>query len=320
MRAVHMGPRIAVLVAIPLLLGLTACGAPDAETATAEQRDGSTAASPAGEQISVRDAGLSTPESALHDRVADVYLVANINGGPSEKSNNGFISRISPDGAVEELRWIEGGRDGVVLHSPKGTALLGDSLFVADIDTVRIFHRETGAAIDGWGVPGATFLNDVAVGPDGSVYVSDTGIRIGPDGMQETGSDAVYRFSGDGEAEAIARGVELGRPNGLVADESGVVMVGFGGNQVVHIMSDGAVHPMVTLPAGQLDGVVRHADGSLLVSSWEAQAVYRIDSGGEVTAVVEGVEAPAAIGYDETRNRVLIPLFMQDALEIRTLP
>lgn len=320
MRGTLHRPWTATALAIPLLIGLAACGSPDADPAIGEPAGGTGAAANAVERLSIRDVGLSTPESALHDPVADVYLVANINGGPSDKANNGFISRISPDGSVAELRWVEGGRDGVVLHAPKGTALLGDSLLVADIDSVRIFHRETGAALGGWSVPGATFLNDVAVGPDGSVYVSDTGIRIGPDGIQETGSDAVYRFDGSGAAEAIARGVELNRPNGLVADASGVVMVGFGGSDVVHIMPGGMVHPLVALPAGQLDGVVRRGDGTLLVSSWEGQAVYSVDPGGSVTTVVDGVEAPAAIGYDEGRSRLLIPLFTQDALEIRSLP
>jgi hypothetical protein len=82
----------------------------------------------------------------------------------------------------------------------------------------------------------------------------------------------------------------------------------------------GEVHPVATLPAGQLDGVVRLADGSLLVSSWEGEAVYRVAPDGQITTVVEGVEAPADIGFDFTRNRVLIPLFTTDALEIRTLP
>src|SRR5437764_1461290 len=43
--------------------------------------------------------GFLTPESVLHDPVQDIYFVSNINGSPTAKDNNGFISRVRPDGA-----------------------------------------------------------------------------------------------------------------------------------------------------------------------------------------------------------------------------
>src|SRR6185503_17852593 len=93
-------------------------------------------------------AGFSTPESVLHDSVQDIYLVSNINGSPTAKDNNGFISRVRPDGAIENLNFIEGGRAGVTLNAPKGLAVTGDTLWVADIDVVRAFNARTGAPID----------------------------------------------------------------------------------------------------------------------------------------------------------------------------
>src|SRR2546430_5291507 len=50
--------------------------------------------------------GFLTPESVLHDPAQDIYFVSNINGGPTTKDNNGFISRVRPDGAVENLKFI----------------------------------------------------------------------------------------------------------------------------------------------------------------------------------------------------------------------
>lgn len=108
---------------------------------------------------------LDGPESALHDEAADVYLVSNVAGGPSAADGTGFISRIGPDGTVLDARWIDSGQDGVTLNAPKGLALSADTLFVADLDVVRRFHRETGESLGEWPVPGATFLNAVAVGP-----------------------------------------------------------------------------------------------------------------------------------------------------------
>jgi len=76
-------------------------------------------------------AGFSTPESVLHDSTQDIYFVSNINGSPTAKDNNGFISRVRPDGAIENLKFIEGGRAGVTLNAPKGLGVLGDTLWVA---------------------------------------------------------------------------------------------------------------------------------------------------------------------------------------------
>src|SRR3989441_12055605 len=87
--------------------------------------------------------GFLTPESVLYDSAQDVYFVSNINGSPTAKDNNGFISRVRPDGAVENLKFIEGGHNGVTLHAPKGMALRGDTLWVADIDVVRAFDART---------------------------------------------------------------------------------------------------------------------------------------------------------------------------------
>jgi sugar lactone lactonase YvrE len=322
--------RQSILLVPCLVLSIAACGTRRVETASpptppavespaAPPVRATTPAPGAAAAIVIADVGLQTPESVLYDAAADLYLVSNINGGPSAKANNGFISRISPEGEVRQLRWVEGGRDGVVLHAPKGMAIGGDSLFVADIDTVRIFHRTTGARVGALAVPGSTFLNDLAVGPDGTLYVTDTGVRIGAAGIEPTGTDAVYRFGVGGTPEAIARGEALQRPNGIVVDAAGVIMVPFGSNEVIRIAPDGTRSTIARLPAGQLDGVVRLGDGTLLVSSWEGQAVYRVDSAGQVTTAVTNVEAPADIGYDTRRGRLLIPLFMANRVEVRPL-
>src|SRR5690242_3865752 len=102
------------------LLG-AACAGETPKSAPAAQQ---TAAAPAG-PITVADSTVKTPESVLYDPMADVYLVSNINGDPLAKDNNGYISRVSPDGKALTVKWIAGGMNGVKLDAPKGTALRG---------------------------------------------------------------------------------------------------------------------------------------------------------------------------------------------------
>src|SRR5688572_17488435 len=57
--------------------------------------------------------GLATPESVLHDADADVYLVSNVDGEPLAADGKGFIAKLTPDGKVDKLKWIESGKDKV---------------------------------------------------------------------------------------------------------------------------------------------------------------------------------------------------------------
>lgn len=258
-----------------------------------------------------------TPESVLYDPVMDTYIVSNINGSPFDKDDNGFLSRVSPNGATVELKWVDGASLTVTLNAPKGMAIKGDTLFVADIDEVRLFDRTSGAPLGSRPVRGASFLNDVAAGPDGTVYVTDSGLLPG---FAASGTDAVYRFARERPAPvALARGDDLGRPNGIIADGSELVLVTFGSGQVFRFDSTGRRTELPRPPHGQLDGVERTRDGWFLISSWEDSTVYRMTPGGLYTPEVRGVESPADIGYDSRRHRVLIPVFTGNRIEIRPL-
>jgi sugar lactone lactonase YvrE len=302
---------VSLVVALAFLTGCDRGRTDSPPAESAEVR----ASAPAPDSLSVP--GFQTPESVLHDEVADVYLVSNINGQPVGKDDNGFISQVAPDGTVRQLKWIDGANPTVTLHAPKGLAIIADTLFVSDIDSVRAFSRTTGAPIGARGVRGATFLNDLAAG-GGVLYVSDSGLK--PD-FTSSGTDAVYRFDGN-RAVAVARGATLHGPNGLAVGPDGVIIVPFGGKGVMRAPATGpaaTATQVLEMPVGQLDGVVRLADGSLLVSSWETNTVYHVDPQNQVHAILPNMQSPADIGYDARRNRVLIPLFQANRLEIRPI-
>ncbi len=305
---------------LPLALSATvvlaACGG-------AETEDPPESADPAAgvadsERIEVT--GFSTPESVLHDEVADLYLVSNIAGAPLDKDGNGFISRVTPAGEVAELRWIDGATEGVELNAPKGMAILGDTLYVADIDCVRMFVRTSGAPAGSVCIPGATFLNDLAVDPNNVLYVTDTGFQAGAEGFEPSGSQAIHQFAPDGSHSALAEGDGLGNPNGIAFGPRGGFVVTFGSGEIYLLEANGARTPILPGAAErQLDGIVFTPDGGFLFSSWGDQAVHRVGPDGAVTRVLEGVEAPADIGYDAGRNRVLVPLFMANTVLIQEI-
>ena len=263
--------------------------------------------------ILVADTGLSSPESVLYDSVADTYLVSNINGSPLDKDNNGYITVLSPDGKVVTPRFIAGGEKGVTLNAPKGMGLVKGVLYVADLDTVRMFDRKTGAAKGEVAIPGATFLNDIAVSGE-RVFVSDSGLKGGAKGFEPSGTDAVYELA-KGKAEAIAKGDALGRPNGLCADGGKVHVVTFGTNELYRL-EKGEKVDVVKLPKGSLDGLIDLGKGEHLISSWESEVVYKLDARGNATEVIKSVKAPADLGWDSKRKRVLVPRFMDNKVEV----
>lgn len=260
--------------------------------------------------------GMKTPESVYYDAATDRYLVSNIQGKPQEADNNGFISVLSPDGKVVTQKWIAGGQAKVTLHAPKGTAIQGGALYVADIDTVRVFDAKTGAPKAELKIDGATFLNDVVATPDGSVWVSDSGVKMGAAGFEPSGSDAVYRIEKGNTVKTVIKSPDLGGPNGLLPAAAGGVWVStYRGAELYRVDDKGVKQDVNKLPKGTLDGLVQVGD-TILVASWDAETIYRGKPGGTFEPALVGIESPADIGWDAKRSRLLVPLFDKDVVEV----
>lgn len=274
------------------------------------------------EAIVLKNAGWKTPESVLYDADADEYFVSNINGRPTDADDNGFISRLdATDGKIIDLAFIDGAKKEITLNAPKGMALIGDVLYVADIDVVRSFDKKTGKAKGEIRVPKATFLNDISVSRGGKLFVSDSGLKWGKEALEPNGSDAVFIIdTKTGKPTVIRANKDLLGPNGVLADEDGAFVVTFGGAELYRLDMKGAREQITTLPQGGLDGIVRLPDGTFLVSSWDAGAVFRGRPGGTFEPIITGLTSPADIGIDSKRNRVLIPEFKTDTVVLQPLP
>ena len=221
-------------------------------------------------KIMVSDVGFATPESVEYYAAKDLYLVTNINGSPFEADDNGFISKLSPDGKVIDLKWIDGASDKVQLHAPKGMTIIGNKLFVADITQLRVFELPSGKQLPSINVEGSSFLNGITAGNGDYVYVTDTGMKPG---FESSGTDAIYKVWANGKVETIVKDPSMGRPNGILNDNGDIYVVFFNTAKMIKMDDKGNITEMPKPFSARLDGLVKLKDGSLAMSSWESSSI-----------------------------------------------
>lgn len=67
------------------------------------------------------------------------------------------------------------------------------------------------------------------------------------------------------------------------------------------------------------DGVEVLGDGRIIASTW-ADSSVDVVAGSGVERLIGGVPSPADIGVDTKRHRVLIPVFLENRVEVWQLP
>ena len=252
--------------------------------------------------------GLEGPEAVKYDAEQDVYFISNFGPSDDPAANDGYLSRVAAeDGAVEELRWAVGDADRP-LREPRGMALAGDTLWVADARGLHAFDPVTGTQLDFVDLsalePG--FLNDVAAGPDGGIYVTDTG------------ESRLIRLVGR-TGIVVATGASLGNPNGIVLDPvSGrLVLVPWeGGGDSLRIWDP--VHRTLEIwaksPGGPFDGA--EFLGPDLVVASQGDSALHVVRGGVGQAFQRVAGRPADIAIDSRRGRIAVPYIALDRVDV----
>jgi hypothetical protein len=236
-----------------------------------------------------RTAGFDTPESVLVDAANNRLIVSQIVGDPSKADGNGKLSLLDMSGKITNPDWVTG------LDAPKGSAMAGGKLYVADITKLRIVDPSTGKfeTVD---VPGSKFLNDVAAGPDGTIYISDSF------------GNAIYSFA-NGKPEVLVQGDNVPTPNGLLVDNGKLWVVSLGamaqnpadskpgGMYSVDLASKTITKDETVGDFGTLDGIVKVGD-AYYVTDNPAGTIYRVTPAAKPEKVMTLEPSAADLGTD----------------------
>jgi hypothetical protein len=238
-----------------------------------------------------------TPESVKYDNVNKILYVANINGKPSEKDGNGFISKLSPEGKILQLYWVDG------LNAPKGMGIFNNKLYVTDIDRLAEIDINTGEIIRFYPAEGAQFLNDIDVDEQGNVYVSDMA------------GNCIWRLNNQ-TFEKWLESADLNRPNGLFINTSGL-FVGCK-NEILRVNTETKQIGIYANQTGGIDGLEEIRENTFIFSDWSGH-IHILSPDKTMTLVLNtaDMEIQAAdIEYSADENLIFVPTFFHNTVSV----
>ena len=264
--------------------------------------------------------GLETPNSFVGDLSGKEYFISNINGEPEARDNNGFITKLNAEGKITNLKFIQGGVAEISLHAPKGLALVGSILYVADLDQLKGFDKTTGKQLLTVSLPPPSrsqiSLTDVTASESGLLYVSDQA------------GNSIYRItpSDNHRVDLLIYDERLAGPAGLAVHPktNHLIAVSWNKGKILEITPDGQLSELeangfFTGRFQNLSGVDFDQWGNMYVSDFTKGKIWRMTRDNRFQVIAEYLPAPADISINRTNNLILVPYYYDHAAEMNGL-
>ncbi|HEY1869546.1 MAG TPA: ATP/GTP-binding protein [Chitinophagaceae bacterium] len=220
--------------------------------------------------------------------------VSNIDGtDPWGKDGKGSVGKVGLDGKIIKVDWVTG------LNAPKGLGMYKGKLYAADITDVAVIDIKKGVIEKIIPVEGAVNLNDISVGSDGVVWVSDS--KLNKIYKIENGKASVYLEGLKGANGVLKRGKDF-----FIVDAGGAYKVN--DDKTLTKISDGM--------EGGTDGIANFSGDDFLVSCWQG-ALWYVHANGTKELLFDGKlqkTNTADIGFDPKTKIVYIPTFWRNSI------
>ena len=279
-----------------------------------------TTAMPTGGAVGTRltmVANLPAPEAAVIDTAAGMVLVAG--SEPTATGSRGIIMRMDMQGTLVNPRWIVGGVKSAILRTPRGMAIVGDTLWVVDGTVLRAFSRKSGTPIVTipMGVMGAVSLSDVAVGGDGVLYVADAATTYSARGVaQRKGAGKIFRVSAR-KPEIALEHARLRQPTSLSWDPiMSRLLIAAATSDTIIAWRPGQGGPeTVAVSPGPWDGVIS-IGGMVFYAMNSARGEVQQFQNGMTRRMVEGARGAGDMALDVNGGRLVVPIPGEQRVEI----
>jgi sugar lactone lactonase YvrE len=234
---------------------------------------------------------LKVPESALFTK--DVIYASIIDGQPWDADGKGAIAKVNKDGKIINADWVTG------LNAPKGMAIVGDLLYVADIHDVVAISISKGKIDHKIAVPESGGFNDVTADKNGVVWVTDSQ------------KGAIYKVQGKTATLFMdnLRGI-----NGIKA--IGDKLYVLTGKEMFVTDATKQQTKIVTLEQGG-DGVEPLGNGDFIVTAWSGYMYYVNTATGTKELLLDthtGNAKTADIGFDPATKTIYVPTFSTNSI------
>lgn len=258
--------------------------------------------------------GFQNPYGVVVNSQTNFIYVSNLNGDPNARDDNGFISRLKGDGTMDQLKFIDGLSKDVVLNAPKGMAIMGNNLYVADIDRLHVFELAGGKFlfdINFGDLPVGHFY-DVEVGPDESLYLTDSSSNI-------IYHIAVAKLH---EVTTFASGAFLGSPRAVAwfpARQMFVVSSSESG-QVIALDRAGKRQAVPAIFLKGPEGIAVDEDNYFYIASSALGGVYRAASNFGISSFALNVGQVTGMAYQKTGRGLIMAIFDTGVVQSVSIP
>lgn len=232
---------------------------------------------------------IKNPESVVWNPVTKTYLISN--------AGSGYILALKNKKEFEIFNKTK-------LLSPKGMAVSADQVYVTDVTQIVGYTLKDGKETFRYNMPGAIFLNDIAVSFNNEIYASD---------MK---NNSIVFFNPKTQKGDNYKHKDLVSPNGLYFEQqdttSFLFIVSYRPNAPIQVLNLNTkeLKPIPNTEVSLADGITRDKEGSWLVSSWMDRTIHKFKPDFSArTKLSDPVQSPADIYYSSANDELVIPLY-----------
>jgi sugar lactone lactonase YvrE len=246
------------------------------------------------------------PDQAIWHSKTRTWFVSNLGGGISlKKDNYGWITQTDEKGKLLHEFWI-GKTEG--MHAPSGMTITDDYLYVCDregIFEIDIAKRKINSFFK---IPGASFINDIAMADNGDLYVSDFF------------GNKIYRLPKSSRIpEVWLETDQLKTPDGLYMDGNKLIVASWGKLSNPETFETSVLGDLLSIDLktkkieiliskiGNLEGITK-AGSHYYITDWFAGKVLKVDPTKKIVIdFITGLKNPTDLNYSAELKVLAIP-------------